>query len=580
LGVVMAGAISAGAYTAGVMDFIFEALDAYENAKTKPGWRGPMHDVRVPVLAGASAGGMTSAICALHAFHKLKHIWPGTEVPAKPLNRLYSSWVTDNSIDDLLATTDLAADKGLKSAFCSDALDRLVNDAFILDPEITPKNWIGRGANRSLRIMLTLTNLRGVPYSFRLFGSESNERYGMLNHADYLDFTIGVSPSAQAGSQPLDITNTATADWDTYRTAALATGAFPIGSPPRVIERRASDYSVGGQVGYEDLTSGRFVPIAPDDDFQVDKTPYRFVSVDGGTINNEPLELARRYLAGAAGHNERDGDKANRAVLLVAPFPNLQRTPPEDLGGGVLHILPKLFSSLVRQARFKPEELRMAANDKIFSRFMISPVRAASGNQAASKLPIASGAMDGFAGLLHESFRRHDYLLGRRNAQAFLRWNFALPETNALFADLEIDADVWHVRDLEQEQGSIAPEQDRVLSKKKFATTVNSEPDCFGYPIIPLPEKLCEPIEIGEADRPRPKDVDRARLDAKIHERVARVISTLVEVDFAPEIASRLGIWTTPAKWGARSVGTAIVYRHARAAVDQALEEISAAFRT
>jgi hypothetical protein len=37
LAVVMAGAISAGAYTAGVMDFLFEALDAYEDAKRKPG---------------------------------------------------------------------------------------------------------------------------------------------------------------------------------------------------------------------------------------------------------------------------------------------------------------------------------------------------------------------------------------------------------------------------------------------------------------------------------------------------------------------------------------------------------------
>jgi len=30
VGIVMAGAISAGAYTAGVMDFVIEALNAYE----------------------------------------------------------------------------------------------------------------------------------------------------------------------------------------------------------------------------------------------------------------------------------------------------------------------------------------------------------------------------------------------------------------------------------------------------------------------------------------------------------------------------------------------------------------------
>ncbi len=34
VGFVMAGAISAGVYSAGVMDFVTEALDAYEIART------------------------------------------------------------------------------------------------------------------------------------------------------------------------------------------------------------------------------------------------------------------------------------------------------------------------------------------------------------------------------------------------------------------------------------------------------------------------------------------------------------------------------------------------------------------
>lgn len=54
---VLAGAISAGCYSAGVTDFMIEALDDYYAERDKPRWDGPMHDVRVPVLAGASAGG-------------------------------------------------------------------------------------------------------------------------------------------------------------------------------------------------------------------------------------------------------------------------------------------------------------------------------------------------------------------------------------------------------------------------------------------------------------------------------------------------------------------------------------------
>ena len=37
--------------------------------------------------------------------------------------------------------------------------------------------------------MMTLTNLRREPYSFRLFGSQADETYGMVNHGDYFDFT-------------------------------------------------------------------------------------------------------------------------------------------------------------------------------------------------------------------------------------------------------------------------------------------------------------------------------------------------------------------------------------------------------
>lgn len=196
VGVVMAGAISAGAYTAGVMDFLFEALDAYDGAKRKPGWNGPTHDVRIPIMAGASAGGMTSAISALHAFRDLDHVWPGKLPPPPGRNRLYSSWVTDISLRALLQTTDLENGQdaaGVMSLLCCDVLDRIVASAFEIDGPVKRRGWIGRGSERSLRVMLTLTNVRGVPYSFPVFGSDAEERLGMLNHADVYDFAVGAT---------------------------------------------------------------------------------------------------------------------------------------------------------------------------------------------------------------------------------------------------------------------------------------------------------------------------------------------------------------------------------------------------
>ena len=63
LGLTMAGAISAGAYTAGVLDVLFEAMDLH-NARYKQGkahdWTGqfadrPRHKVALRVISGTSA---------------------------------------------------------------------------------------------------------------------------------------------------------------------------------------------------------------------------------------------------------------------------------------------------------------------------------------------------------------------------------------------------------------------------------------------------------------------------------------------------------------------------------------------
>ena len=75
LGICMAGAVSAGAYTAGAMDYIIETLERWEREKIKIREKLtndkelsdrekaiPLHDVEIKLLSGASAGGMTAAI--------------------------------------------------------------------------------------------------------------------------------------------------------------------------------------------------------------------------------------------------------------------------------------------------------------------------------------------------------------------------------------------------------------------------------------------------------------------------------------------------------------------------------------
>lgn len=94
LGIAMAGAISAGAYTAGVMDYLLEALDRWQKAKDS-GEAVPGHSVRIDAMTGASAGGMTAAIAARALQGEIVHVSMDrrSSPDAKRANMLYRSWV-------------------------------------------------------------------------------------------------------------------------------------------------------------------------------------------------------------------------------------------------------------------------------------------------------------------------------------------------------------------------------------------------------------------------------------------------------------------------------------------------------
>ena len=74
LGINMAGAVSAGAYTAGVLDFLMEALEEWYTAKDQPGTAVPRHNLSIDVFSGASAGGMCAAISSVMVTSAFDHI--------------------------------------------------------------------------------------------------------------------------------------------------------------------------------------------------------------------------------------------------------------------------------------------------------------------------------------------------------------------------------------------------------------------------------------------------------------------------------------------------------------------------
>jgi predicted acylesterase/phospholipase RssA len=82
IGLVLSGAVSAGAYTAGVIDFLVQALDAWEQVKrdqeeANPDaqtWQVPWHRVKVRIITGASAGSITAAIAAPALHYHFPHV--------------------------------------------------------------------------------------------------------------------------------------------------------------------------------------------------------------------------------------------------------------------------------------------------------------------------------------------------------------------------------------------------------------------------------------------------------------------------------------------------------------------------
>lgn len=160
--------------------------------------------------------------------------------------------------------------------------------------------------------------------------------------------------------------------------------------------------------------------------------------MDGGALNNQPVELVRLALAGLGRSLERDARRANAAVLLIDPFAAAPRAPlpaePPDLAA----IAGRLIGAWTSQARFATSDLLLALEDGVASRFLLTAGRKAApdGTTRWGGEALASAGLGAFLGFLDRDFRVHDYLLGRKNCRDYLASHFVLPETNPLFGGL------------------------------------------------------------------------------------------------------------------------------------------------
>lgn len=444
IGLVLAGAISAGAYIAGVLDFFVEALDVWENAKvserannTDPRtWSVPGHDVVIPVISGASGGGVNAAIFSSNIWRDFTHVRQDNAMQSVD-NPFFNTWVEGIDATDLMSVDDLSeSDSLLLSILNSTKFEKLALASIESPPRASS---VSRGyLGDPLRILITTTNLRGVPYWMRVQGN-APQGHGLTLHQDYVGFACrGLRGNQEPGrsgkiyENEIELTyppQSANEAWYQLSRVALATSAFPMVFQSRHLKRSYSDYDYRC-IAEAPGTHEQYFAVLP----STQDEEYEYLNVDGGAMNNEPLELARGILAGRHGRNPRGGKQAMRATLLVDPFPEMSDTgPTSEQGSNPVSTALALFNSWINQARFKPEDLALAHDEDVYSRFLIAPLRSGPAGQQSCGYSLASSVLGGFGGFLCREYRVHDYLLGRRNCQQFLRHHFVLSAEHPMF---------------------------------------------------------------------------------------------------------------------------------------------------
>jgi hypothetical protein len=448
IGLCFAGSVSAGAYLAGVADYLIEAWDCWEAARSQNPSNTPPHRVRLNAMSGTSGGGMTALILATSLS---RGIQPARAVNQRPPysnnpptfeeNPLYGAWVKGIGIEHLLSNDDLAPDNAPVQSFLnSQRIASLAQAALVSSGPKLERNYLAN----PLHVGATIGNLNGFAYQFGL-RSSSPYGYQARVHEDVVRFAVQRDGVLTPGTLPplpnerkVNISERPTdalierwpAEWRLVAQAAMATGAFPVGLLPRDVIR------------YWDECDPKILPLSSGVDGRVALLPaertapatqdYSCLGVDGGTFNNEPFEIARTYLAGLLGSNARDGATASRAVIMVDPLVQpggdaFERLRPQDSLLGLIQGL--VLRAFVNQGRTHLREWSLAMADDIYSRYLLAPTK----GMATGEDAICGSVLGAFGGFLSEAYREHDFRLGRRNCQRFLREHFNLPEANPLF---------------------------------------------------------------------------------------------------------------------------------------------------
>jgi hypothetical protein len=322
LAITIAGAVSLGSYEAGAT---YEILDAIRQHNEHPDTIKNDDYIRIDVLTGASAGGMTAAILAQKLLFQ-KDTFVGPDGKSSPYdNPLYNCWVKAISLAGLVNTVDKPApdgDPANLSLLSSNLVEGIARDTLEKTDDSGQIPVIGGlhdavDPDRGIRLGLALTNINGLNYGYKMFDGSD------FMYTDFSDQML----------RPLSVRDRSLVTWEEISSASVACGAFPFAFRTKDLPRNRADFD-------ETL-----LPWPGDPERHV------FTYTDGGVLQNQPLGMAKNLVD----KNDKHLGNDRRFYLFVSPssMKGMQNLVLDEDHTTLIGIGKRLLETYVGQAVFR-----------------------------------------------------------------------------------------------------------------------------------------------------------------------------------------------------------------------------------
>ncbi|WP_340680484.1 patatin-like phospholipase family protein [Paraglaciecola sp.] len=317
--IAISGAVSLGAYEAGTM---YEVINAFKLHNEK---NPPEEHIKIDVLTGASAGGMTAALVA----QKLLYAEQGLAGPDSNVG--YDAWVKSVDIDGLLKhhEGDNPNTSLLSTGFVNSIANNLILSRYA-DGNVTPSPQPHIASATTIKLGLAMSNLNGVNYARNIFEAThqgfASGKFVETRFQDRFTTELGNHTDNQQ-------------DWQNITNAARCCGAFPLAFSPISLMRKWTEADYQGRGA---------------DDFSGSHASGKFSFTDGGVFNNYPLGMAREL---AKTIDKDPLDYSKRFYFYISP--NKKKSSmdtvfdADDKDIQIQHVVAKITKSMIGQAQFQ-----------------------------------------------------------------------------------------------------------------------------------------------------------------------------------------------------------------------------------